>query len=164
MTPKAYGKSLTPSTLPSGLALFFPSDTDTDSPSGEGPAASLLVPVLENVLLKLNELRSILAMTEARFIGSSVLIVYEADRAVLGKALKVEGGDGEGWFGGADGPEGEDDLHTANTPPSVQVKMIDFAHSTLALGQGPDRSVLKGLDGLIGLVLDRIDQVKHVSV
>ncbi|CED83975.1 Inositol polyphosphate multikinase, component of the ARGR transcription regulatory complex [Phaffia rhodozyma] len=65
MTDKAFGKALTPETLPSGIARFFPLKT---SSSTSGLSSSLLLEVLQNIHLDLTTIHSILLETEARLV------------------------------------------------------------------------------------------------
>jgi len=57
-------------------------------------------------------------------------------------------------------PAGGDDDHDAvhNGPPYV-VKLVDFAHTRLAPGEGPDEGVLLGLDTMLKLLGGRIAQL-----
>ena len=58
-------------------------------------------------------------------------------------------GDGEG--------EGE---KPKKIGPPFAVKLIDFAHTRLVPGEGPDEGVLKGLDTTLGLLAGRIEEVE----
>lgn len=64
-------------------------------------------------------------------VGGSLLIIYEAD-----------------WMRAA---------QADNTP--YVVKLIDFAHTKMTPGQGPDEGVLLGLDTVIRLLDGRIEEV-----
>jgi inositol-polyphosphate multikinase len=82
--------------------------------------------------------------TEMRMVGGSVLIVYEGDEAALEKALEAAG-DGK------------------NEPTNAYVvKLIDFAHTKLETGIGPDEGVVKGLDTTVRLLEGRIAETKEV--
>ena len=139
-----------------------------------------------------------------RFIGSSVLMVYEGDANCLASAIErydrrnwsrnesrsypsddgdeiVARGDGsnsdDDSISSSDENEDDDDVddndddndddddnkesqnpRRARGPP-VSIRMIDFAHTRLVDGEGPDEGVLKGLRTLRGLVKGRKEEV-----
>lgn len=107
-------------------------------------------------------------------IGSSLLIVYEGDwdRAETGVQWLAkqpasisrgeDGGEEEEIY--EDTEEGseedeeseeEDSSDEESEGPSV-VRLIDFAHTRLKPGEGPDVGLLKGLDTLLSLLDGRI--------
>ncbi|PCH38530.1 SAICAR synthase-like protein [Wolfiporia cocos MD-104 SS10] len=149
VTPKGYGKSIKAAELPEGIARFFPlasSATPAESTSdsiGTGLPKDILLPLLSDLRLEIQELHDVLARLDVRMVGASLLILYEAD-----------------WDQDEDEEEeDEEDGKKPIGPPSI-VKLIDFAHSKLALGEGPDEGVLLGLRTFIGLLDGRIEQVK----
>ena len=124
--------------------------------------------------------------------GGSILIAYESDweRAEDGlKALDtrtreedkhIEGcqaaangryedlahddeGDDEDTDVEADSDDDGDSNETDESGPLYVVKLIDFAHTRLKPGEGPDESVLVGLDTLVKLLNGRIEQVQNVT-
>ena len=54
--------------------------------------------------------------------------------------------------------EGEETLKKVGPP--FAVKLIDFAHTRLVSGEGPDEGVLKGLDTTLKLLAGRIEEVE----
>lgn len=147
-----------------------------------GLPVSLLLPILRAIRRSVQELRDVLNSIELRLIGSSLLIVYEGDwdHAEVGvqwlanrpaSVTGEEGGwkeeevceDAEGDTEEVEGSEveseeGDDDDEEEDERsdcPCV-VRLIDFAHTRLKLGQGPDLGVLKGLDTLLDLLDGRI--------
>ncbi|ODN80070.1 hypothetical protein L198_07880 [Cryptococcus wingfieldii CBS 7118] len=165
----------------------------------------LLFRILTLLLAELDRLAQVLGGLEMRFVGSSVLIVYEADGARLEaaldraeerravRALRAASGEGEGEgemdpmsrrsafsddgssCSASFSEEEEDDESVeedldldgvrederrARKCPPLTVKMIDFAHTWLAEGEGPDEGVLKGLKTLRGLVEGRREEVE----
>ena len=152
-----------------------------------GLPSTLLLPILRSIRKSVQELRDILSTIELRLVGSSLLVIYEGDwdRAEMGVQLlawqststsddrdqrieeeKHECGDME-----ADGvqdeegvEEEEDDASEddseddGNNLPCV-VRLIDFAHTRLKRGQGPDSGVLKGLDTVLNLLDGRIESL-----
>ncbi|KAH8101980.1 SAICAR synthase-like protein [Phellopilus nigrolimitatus] len=178
ITPKSYGKALTAGDLPAGVRRFFPRAPDDDgAPAGPGLPRALLLPVLAGVLADVRAVRAALAATELRMVGASLLVVYEADcaraRAALESAAAVrereDTGNGEmdldaeGEEDEEEEGEDEDDLESDEEEeecPLYAVKLIDFAHTRLAPGEGPDEGVLKGLDTTIRLLEGRIKEVE----
>jgi 1D-myo-inositol-tetrakisphosphate 5-kinase/inositol-polyphosphate multikinase len=143
-----------------------------------GLPSTLLLPILKSIRKSVQELRDDLSSIELRLVGSSLLIVYEGDwdRAEVGvqwlanHLASVTGGEDEPkeeeiYEGGAEEPEGseeeseeeddDEDEDGGSDCPCV-VRLIDFAHTRLKGGQGPDLGVLKGLDTLLDLLGDRI--------
>jgi 1D-myo-inositol-tetrakisphosphate 5-kinase/inositol-polyphosphate multikinase len=75
-----------------------------------------------------------------------------------GEVEEVEGSEVESEEEDDDDDDGDDDQEEeggGSDCPCV-VRLIDFAHTRLAPGQGPDLGVLKGLETLLGLLDGRI--------
>jgi inositol-polyphosphate multikinase len=142
-----------------------------------GLPGTLLLPILRSIRKSVQELRDDLSLIELRLVGSSVLIVYEGDwdRAVVGvqwlaSHLEDEPKEEEiyeGVEGGVEEPEGseeesgeddddDDDDDDGESGCPCVVRLIDFAHTRLKAGQGPDLGVLKGLATLLALLDERI--------
>lgn len=97
-----------------------------------------------------------------RMVGGSLLIIYEADWARAKEGVEyLEEDDSEGEDD-EDNDEDEDDAKKRPGPPYI-VKVIDFAHTRIVPGQGPDEGVLKGIDTTLSLLDKRIEQVKAVA-
>ncbi|RPD68539.1 SAICAR synthase-like protein [Lentinus tigrinus ALCF2SS1-7] len=181
-TPKSYGKSIKPSDLPHGIARYFPlasadtppkpsapsSESESESADaalsqGTGLSADILLPVLESLREDIAEIRAALAEVHMRMVGGSLLIIYEADweRAREGLKWLEEGGDEE------DEDEDDDDEDESEEKkrvgPPYLVKLIDFAHTKIVPGIGPDEGVLKGVDTVLSLLDGRIEQVKAAA-
>ena len=108
-------------------------------------------------------------------IGSSLLIVYEGDwdRAETGvqwlaKQSASSGGDGGDEEeidedteveGSEEDEESEEDSSDEESESPSVVRLIDFAHTRLKPGEGPDVGLLKGLDTLLGLLDGRIAEL-----
>ncbi|KAI5990883.1 hypothetical protein EDD15DRAFT_1133704 [Pisolithus albus] len=229
LTPKKYGKTITPEQLPDGIARFFPFRIPVSPsrmppsipaasnvpPSGDVVAApddiqpGLPPPILLILLTRLIEalarLRAALAGAEVRIVGGSILIIYEGDWESAEKAARTSEdvsigkatAEGEGLGGnerGAADDEGEDeetitvevdehghlildDVVTGSPiaesfeeneaddadeesededePRLFRLSLIDFAHTRLVPGQGPDTGVLLGIDTLTRLIRER---------
>lgn len=139
--------------------------------------AKTMLRVLALIDKQLLDLETVLQSLEMRFVGASVLIVYEGDHSRLEDALtqwetKIheedplkpleEEDDDDDMIESESEDEEEDDLDgtkedekMAKECPPVIVKMIDFAHTWIAEGQGVDEGVLKGLATLRALVKGR---------
>ncbi|KAL7282892.1 hypothetical protein ACG7TL_002307 [Trametes sanguinea] len=176
-TPKSYGKSITASDLPDGIARFFPiasasaattagpsAPADAASAQGTGLPADVLAPLLETLREDIAEIRDALADAELRMVGASLLIVYEADweRARAGLQWLEEGCD-EDEAEDEDEEESEEEGGKKRVGPPYMVKLIDFAHTKQVPGAGPDEGVLKGVDTVLRLLDGRIEQVKTVA-
>jgi 1D-myo-inositol-tetrakisphosphate 5-kinase/inositol-polyphosphate multikinase len=151
--------------------------------------AKTMLRVLALIDKQLADLEAVLKTLEMRFVGSSVLIVYEGDLARLEDALdqwearlhqvdplkpevdlededdndmiESESESGSDESDDLDGTK--EDAKMAKKCPPVVVKMIDFAHTWIAEGQGVDEGVLKGLATLRSLVQGRKKELETVN-
>jgi 1D-myo-inositol-tetrakisphosphate 5-kinase/inositol-polyphosphate multikinase len=122
--------------------------------------------VLHSILVRLvsdlRQIREAVNSVEMRMVGGSVLIVYEGDEesAVKGleKMKELESKDQDEEDEDEDEDE-EEDTTKEKIVPAYVAKLIDFAHTRLVSGQGPDEGVVRGLDTLIRLVDERIAAV-----
>ncbi|KAJ8699207.1 hypothetical protein PTI98_002346 [Pleurotus ostreatus] len=160
-TPKAYGKSIKPADLPDGIARFFPvaSAATTAENSNSGLTRSTLLPILRGIREDVAELKDAFAQVDMRMVGGSVLIVYEADEDKAKEGLKLLE---EGAFEDEDDEDDEDESEDEqNKPgPPFVVKLIDFAHTRIVPGEGPDEGVLLGLNTVLRLLDGRIEQIE----
>ena len=107
------------------------------------------------------EIRAALAQMDLRMVGGSLLIIYEADLERAREGLK--------WM--EEAPEDEDEEEEEEEdhedeekrvgPPYI-VKLIDFAHTKIVPGIGPDEGVLKGVDTVLRLLDGRIEQAEAI--
>lgn len=150
--PRAYGKSLKASDLPDGIAGFFPVHSE-QTPRGL-PKEQLLL-VVEAVRKHVAIIREEFARLEIRMVGGSYLIIYESDleHAQKGIALLEEGE--------IEDEDEEEEEETTKPGPPCLVKLIDFAHTRVAPGEGPDEGTLLGMDTVIKLLDGRITQIKQ---
>jgi 1D-myo-inositol-tetrakisphosphate 5-kinase/inositol-polyphosphate multikinase len=146
--------------------------------------AKTMLRVLALIDKQLSDLETVLQSLEMRFVGASVLIVYEGDLSRLEDALTqweskiheedplkpVEEEDDEDMIESESEDESEDDLDgtkedekMAKECPPVIVKMIDFAHTWIAEGQGVDEGVLKGLATLRSLIRGRKAELEALA-
>ncbi|GBE82832.1 hypothetical protein SCP_0412190 [Sparassis crispa] len=160
---------------------------------GTGLPPDILLPVLQAIRRNVAEIRAALARMEVRMVGGSLLVVYEADwpRARAGLRILEEMAarpahgemtveevemedDSEGEEEEEEGDEDDDDEDDDDDdddddsrpkpigPPYV-VKLIDFAHTRIVPGRGPDEGVLLGLETVLSLLDGRIDEIRAVS-
>ncbi|EJU05741.1 SAICAR synthase-like protein [Dacryopinax primogenitus] len=164
--PRAYGYSLTAPRLIEGINAFFPCAT---SPDEIGHPPELLATILEGIEDDVEELIEVLEKLELRIVGTSLLVVYEGEGETLREVLKrqevlqVAAEEGEGNEEEEDGEEEMEDEELEETPklPWV-VRLIDFAHSHLAPGRGPDEGAIFGLRTFLRLVRERREAVEKL--
>ncbi|KAI6142279.1 hypothetical protein EDD17DRAFT_1498396 [Pisolithus thermaeus] len=131
----------------------------------------ILLVLLTRLLEALERLRVALSTAEVRIVGGSVLIIYEGDWACAEKAARTSQSTSIDEHGHllddvvAASPVAEsfeendddddDDEEDEDEPRLFRLSLIDFAHTRLAPGQGPDTGVLLGIDTLIRLIHER---------
>lgn len=121
------------------------------------------MPILEHIEEDIKEIREALSNTELRMVGGSLLVIYEADweRAQAGlKWLEEYNSDEE--EDDEDDEEEEQEGKKRPGPPYL-VKLIDFAHTKVVPGQGPDHGLLKGVDTVLSLLDGRIEEVRTAT-
>jgi inositol-polyphosphate multikinase len=176
--------------LPEAIAQFFPirtpilslssptpiseegkGSTDiTVTPSPSGTRPELLLQVLRSILTTVEEIEEAVEKTEMRMIGGSVLIVYEGDELVLETALNVlprvetapPSASSSSDRNQSVLPSQPSAVAANRNPPIYAVKVIDFAHTKIQEGLGPDEGVLLGLRTTISLLQGRIKEVQEV--
>lgn len=171
-----YGKSLKPHQLREGIAKFFPLGEEAESagdevdmsaplpPSSFGLPLELLTPTIQGIREDVALIRETLESVEIRMVAASLLIIYEADWDRAEEALTRYFAEEDEKEESEDDEDDEDDDEVDETkskkigPPFV-VKLIDFAHTTLTPGQGPDQGVLLGLETLIKLLDDMLKEL-----
>ncbi|KAG6901705.1 hypothetical protein C0995_008926 [Termitomyces sp. Mi166 len=159
-TPKDYGKSIKPADLRDGISRFFPvgshitQESDGGSKSSSGLPIDTLLPILHGLREDIAEIKDVYGGLEMRMVGGSLLIVYEADWTRAKEALQrlEEQEDDES--------EGDEDEEDNSIGPPYVVKLIDFAHTRLTPGQGPDEGVLLGMSTLLRLIDGRIAELE----
>lgn len=159
--PRSYGKSLNASDLQDGIAKFFPVHSG-QLPQGL-PKEQLLL-VIEVIRRHVAAVRDAFAQLEIRMVGGSFLIIYESDleRAKEGIALLEGGGLEEEEEDGEDESEDEGEDEEDTKPGLLYlVKLIDFAHTEVVTGEGPDEGALLGMDTTLKLLDGRIAQIKR---
>lgn len=161
--PKSYGKTITASHLPEGMAKFFAATDLADSPpNGPGVRKDLLIPIVKGVIDLVTEIRDAVAETEMRMVAGSLLIIWEGDESALESALdrKMD----EAMNAKAQALPKSKSVSTRSdlsspTPPYL-VRLIDFAHTHAVPGQGPDEGALKGIDTSLRLFQSRLAELQ----
>lgn len=160
-TPKAYGKSIKASDLPEGIAKFFPVSSPTAT---SGLTAPVLLPIIQAIREDIAEIKEVFAGIDMRMVGGSLLIIYEGDieKAKAGVAWMDTVEDDDEEAGEDNEEESDDEESKAIRPgPPYVVKLIDFAHTRITPGEGPDEGVLKGLQTVLTLLDERIAAVRE---
>lgn len=179
-TPKSYGVSIKPADLPDGIARFLPIATSppvpipqhdtsvevTPEPAGTGLPADILLSLLTALRKDIAAIRAALAQVDLRIVGGSLLVVYEADwerarkglRRLAERAVFDEFSDEEESDDDIGADESDEDEVEEIMPYTV--KLIDFAHTKIVPGGGPDEGVLLGMDTVLQLLDGRIEAVK----
>ncbi len=153
---KTFGKSIQSDAIVVGLRIYFGCATEEDwatfrktvkgkervfsAPPPRLPPAQVRRLLREHILPGLDEVEQALSGVELRMRAGSVLIVYEGGVKELDQALQ-------------ESPS----TSTEATGPIASVKLIDFAHTELRPGQGPDEDVLLGVRRLRGIVAEIAD-------
>lgn len=155
------------------MSRCFPvASTSTGAQAGKAPSFGLprsaLLPILESLREDVAELHYVLEGLELRMVGASLLIIHESDsdRAAQGIKMYMEDRDGSDSMDDSEDDEDEDEDEVGppkRTGPPYTVNLIDFAHTRLAPGQGPDKGVLLGLTTLIKLLDGRIQDLRAVD-
>lgn len=121
--------------------------------SSSGLPKETLEPILRAIREEITEIREVFSSLEIRMVGASLLIIYEADWTRAEESLTSFSED-------EDEKKDEDDESDSIRPgPPFVVKLIDFAHTRLAPGEGPDQSVLLGMDTILKLLDVRLGEI-----
>jgi inositol-polyphosphate multikinase len=145
-TPKSYGKAIKESELANGFARFFPVH-DEPASSTLGLPQRTLIPILHGIRESVARIREAYSPLEMRIIGGSLLIMYEADWNLAEEGLKRTL------------PRPLHKEHRTHSHLPYTVKLVDFAHTRLSPGLGPDEGVLLGLDTMLRLLDGRIAEL-----
>ena len=134
--------------------------------SSSGLPKETLEPILRAIYEEIAEIRRVYSSLEIRMVGASLLIIYEADWTRAEQSLtsfseeedeKDEDDDIDDDDDDSD--DDEDESNSKRPGPPFVVKLIDFAHTRLAPGEGPDQSVLIGMDTVLKLLDARLEEI-----
>ena len=170
LTPKSYGKSIKATQLGEGIAKFFPVGSPTSDSSGGVPSSSglpkeTLEPILRAIYEEIAEIRQVYSSLEMRMVGASLLIIYEADWTRAEQSLtsfgdeEDEKDEDDDIDNDDDDDDDEDGSNSKQPGPPFIVKLIDFAHTRIAPGEGSDQNVLIGMDTVLKLLNARLEEV-----
>lgn len=158
ITPKSCSKRIKPSDLLDGISHFFPVSQALSSSSGL-PKQTLQL-ILQAIQEDVADIREVFTTTKIHMVGGSLLIIYEADWARAKDGLQrlwLDEGDEED----DEEDEDEDDDHDDQPGPPFVIKIINFAHTHLAPGEGSDaKGVLLGFDTVLRLLDARMHVLK----
>ena len=166
--PKSYGRSIKAAQLGEGIAKFFPVGSPTpnssDIPSSSsGLPKETLEPILRAIYEEIAEIRQVCSSLELRMVGVSLLIIYEADWTRAEQSLtscsEEEDEKDEDDDMDDDDDDDEDESNAKRPGPPFVVKLIDFAHTRLAPGEGPDQGVLFGMETVLKLLDARLEEI-----
>jgi inositol-polyphosphate multikinase len=157
-TDKPYGRALKAAQLPEGIGKFFPIASPPSTTLGL--PADLLLPIIKAIKEDIEDIRDSYAPLEIRMVGGSLLIVYEGDITRAKECIAwMENTDAQGDE--EDEDEDEDESKPKKPWFPHAVKLIDFAHTVMTPGQGPDEGVLKGFDTVVRLLEGRIKEIEE---
>ena len=151
------------------MAKFFPvgsptSDKSDIPSSSSGLPKETLEPILRAIYEEVAEIREVYSSLEIRMIGGSLLIVYEADWTRAEQSLTAfneedDEDDEDMDLDMEDDSDDEDESNSKRPGPPFVAKLIDFAHTRLAPGEGPDQGVLLGMDTVLKLLDARLTEI-----
>lgn len=156
------------------MARIFPLAPSAPTVSGPtqpltssfGLPRQVLLPILEWLREDVAELQEAFRGIHLRMVGGSLLVVYEADweRATEGvKALEEDGAEEAENEDDEEDEEDTDEARQKRPSPPFTVKLIDFAHTRMKPGEGPDQGVLLGLGTVLELLDGRIEQLRNAG-
>jgi inositol-polyphosphate multikinase len=149
---KFYGRSMTTDTILEGFKDYFivPS-------AGVGRHHAL--ELIRHFRAEIKEIHDVLEGIESRMYSSSILLVYEGDPEAYQDALEYQRQKREERREQKDDHNADEDFDgdmedEEEERRTYAIKLIDFAHASLAPGQGPDQNVLHGVRSTIQLLED----------
>ena len=139
------------------------SDTSDIPSSSSGLPKETLEPILCGICAEVAEIREVLSSLEIRMVGASLLIIYEADWTRAEQSLtsfcEEDDEEDEEDVDDDDDDDDEDESVSKRPGPPFIAKLIDFAHTRLAPGEGPDQSLLFGIDTTLKLLDARLAEI-----
>jgi inositol-polyphosphate multikinase len=149
------------------MAKFFPVGSPTcdnsDVPSSSsGLPKETLAPILRAIYEEVAEIREVYSSLEIRMNSGSLLIIYEADWTRAEQSITAfndEDEEDEDMEDDDDDDDDEDESNSKRPGPPFVAKLIDFAHTRLAPGEGPDQGVLLGMDRVLKLLDARLTEI-----
>ena len=134
---------------------------------GQGLPRDLLHQVLPGLVAEVEEICEAVRHTEMRMVGSSLLVIYEADwdvlRQNLQSCLRYAPSDEEDEKDEEEDADEHSDSSADTLGPPYIAKLIDFGHTRLREGDGPDTGVIMGLETTIRLFKNRLQEVTQTE-
>jgi inositol-polyphosphate multikinase len=130
--------------------------------SSSGLPKETLEPILRAICEEIAEIREVFSSLEIRMVGASLLIIYEADWTRAEESLtsfSEEEDEKKDEDEEMDDDDDDDESNLKRPGPPFVVKLIDFAHTRLAPGEGPDQGVLLGMDTILKLLDARLGEI-----
>lgn len=148
---KFFGRSLDAQTAKSGIKLFF---TET-----------IPLPIRHALAIKFHQrlqlLYNCLVDAEVRIKSGSLFFCYDA--GALGSLLVDEYEQMDPVLADAELEEDSDDEAGEDTRPPSKLKFIDFAHSKFTEGEGCDENMIVGVENLIVIFKELVDEMEAGS-
>ncbi|ODQ67699.1 SAICAR synthase-like protein [Nadsonia fulvescens var. elongata DSM 6958] len=144
-----------------GLNRAFPIVTKTNNGRGDDIAIDHALAVCNFIVGELRYIIQVLGECPLRMFSASILIIFEADPKVFFDALErsQNSHNNDGDNDDSDDDDEEDDEE--DSKPLV-VRLVDFAHSRFTPDQGPDTSVLLGINTALMAFQRLIDQYSKI--
>ncbi|KIO24087.1 hypothetical protein M407DRAFT_244581 [Tulasnella calospora MUT 4182] len=190
-TPKSYGKSIKVSQLPEGMAKFFPAASIQDRGllnaviDGIIGEVQEIKEIFEKVEMRMvggsllivwegdeEALKASLSATEELPEGgltgkhkaeAAAAAPAAAERALNEVEVELPGGKGAAEEESAETSSSLSTSSSKKLSLGYAVKMIDFAHTRLAPGEGPDKGVLLGMETTLKLLEGRKAELAVVA-
>ncbi|GAA5882275.1 hypothetical protein JCM1840_005433 [Sporobolomyces johnsonii] len=163
-------KSSSSSTSPSSSSASTPSSASSSTSSTPIPPAShphplpldLLLPVLRTLVRRLDTLSALLSTLEVRIRGGSLLFIVEGDPDALEAALVRSQQPDEDEDSDAESVSTTDGDGNAapHTRQAFEMRLIDFAHTRDATGEGCDEGVVLGVRTLRRLIGELVAELE----
>ena len=147
---KWYGRSRTVQDVHEAFEELF------DLKTGDGDIGSF-EEVVDGIVEAVDEVEHTISGQETRMYSSSLLFVYEGDRAARREALEsaytsTKAQDSvtsiPAMVADDDNDDDEDDIQQSSSKKIFDIRVIDFAHAAWTPGQGPDENMLSGIQSV----------------
>ncbi|KAJ1835920.1 hypothetical protein LPJ63_000715 [Coemansia sp. RSA 2711] len=138
-------RDLTEETIVDAIAHYF-------SAAAESVSAGYRDYLVWQFITEATEYLEEIEQAEVRMYSSSLLLVYDANKAKYERLFPVDGDGNRKTRGFADRDCGSDDGEDVTDISLLDMKAIDFAHSHWVPGQGPDELYIAGIRKLIEIL------------
>ncbi|KAG0172210.1 hypothetical protein DFQ28_011286 [Apophysomyces sp. BC1034] len=154
----SYGQQSTPD-------VTMPDNQKQDGQHLQGRISSKkMIWILESFIDDLNDIQEFVAThPQLELTGSSLLFVYEGDKATVDKVWKRMLDEDKGiQLGKMDDEEKEEEEEEEEPPAKMcDLRLIDFAHSRWNPARSlPDEGVLKGMNNMVGFLRQCLERLQ----